>query len=158
MYRGLLTLIIISFFIFGSGCNALNAETGAVDDEWSPSPTGAALRSLLFPGWGQVYNRKPLKAVIYSGIEQAFIFGIHRQHELYRHYDAIDDDNSAEFYRNNRNRQAWYLAAAMIVSVMDAYVDAHMYRFDVSKKLTAARCRNGFLGTGIVLNISWRMP
>ena len=52
---------------------------------WRPSPTGAALRSLAFPGWGQVYVKQPLKAVIYAGIEQGFIYGIYRQHNLYKY-------------------------------------------------------------------------
>ncbi len=157
MYRWLLTSTVIFFFVFGGGCNCLAAQPESVSETWCPSPTGAALRSLVFPGWGQIYVRKPIKAVIYSGIEQAFIYGIYRHHKLFKHHSALGDDNTAEFYRNNRNRQAWYLAAAIIVSVMDAYVDAHLYQFDVSEKLGFTESRGGFLGSGVIVTFSWRV-
>jgi len=33
------------------------------------SPTGAMIRSLLFPGWGQLYNKKYFKAILVFGAE-----------------------------------------------------------------------------------------
>jgi hypothetical protein len=40
-----------------------------VDTTGLPSPRGALLRSLAVPGWGQIYNRQPLKApVIVAGL------------------------------------------------------------------------------------------
>lgn len=43
--------------------------SGAQDEPWLPSPRGALLRSLAVPGWGQIYNRQPLKApVIWAGL------------------------------------------------------------------------------------------
>ncbi len=183
------------------------------DDEpsWRPSPTGAALRSLAFPGWGQMYAGSPLKAVIYAGLEQGFIYGVYWQHKLfqhyyskyqnynskyqnyysiYEHYDSIGNDSLANHnerlanlnkgladynerlanpYKNDRNRMAWYLTAAIILSVMDAYVEAHLYDFDVSDELAGRGGRHdsvrsvncglsGLPGGGVVLNIFWRIP
>jgi len=124
--------------------------------DWKPSPAGAAIRSLLFPGWGQIYARQPLKAVIYGGIQQGFMYGVYHEHKLHQYYKSIGDASRADFYENNRNRMGWYLTAALILSVMDAYVDAHLYNFDVSKNLSSAPGRGGFLGSGVNLTFSWR--
>ena len=100
-----------------------------------PSPTGAALRSLVLPGWGQAYVGHPLKAVFYSGAAEGLIYGIYREHRLYRFYDRRGDSELAQAYQENRNRLGWYLTAAVILASMDAFVDAHLYRFDVSPDL-----------------------
>jgi len=97
-----------------------------------------------------------MKAVILGGIEQVFIYSVYRQHRLYRYHSGRNDDETSEFYRNERNRLTWYLAASIVLSVMDAYVDAHLYRFDVSEDLTATSGRRGLFGTGVVLNVFWR--
>ena len=141
----------------GLAGSVFGEETKAANTAWRPSPTGAALRSLAFPGWGQYYARRPLKAVIYSGIEQGLIYGIYRQHKVYKYYQSIDDDELADNIRNDRNRLGWYLTAAIILSVMDAYVDAHLYSFDVSDDLAQKKGNTGFLGSGIALTFSWRM-
>ncbi|MDP8237964.1 MAG: DUF5683 domain-containing protein [Candidatus Hatepunaea meridiana] len=135
---------------------ALNKEVENLN--WRPSPTGAALRSLVLPGWGQIYVKQPLKAVIYAGIQQGFMYGIYRQHNLYKYHSARDEDGIADFYHNDRNRMGWYLTAAILMSVMDAYVEAHLYKFDVSDKLTIMDEGNGFLDSGIQINFFWRLP
>ncbi|NQT34976.1 hypothetical protein HQ587_07295 [bacterium] len=139
------------------------------EPSWRPSPTGAALRSLAFPGWGQMYAGSPLKAVIYASLEQGFIYGIYRQDKLYRFYSARGEDSIADVYLNDRNRLGWYLTATLILSVMDAYVEAHLYGFDVSDDLAGSSERHdsvrsvncglsGLPGGGVVLNIFWRIP
>ncbi|MCF7811382.1 hypothetical protein K9N50_10395 [bacterium] len=156
MYRCINIKVFLFSVIFGIlGLNALRAAD-LKNPDWQPSPTGAAVRSLIFPGWGQVYARQPLKAVIYGGIEQGFMYGVYHEHKLYQYNKSIGDDGAADFYKNNRNRMAWYLAAALIVSTMDAYVDAHLYNFDVSSDLSHKSGRGGFLGSGVNLTISWR--
>lgn len=116
---------------------------------WKPSPTGAALRSLLLPGWGQAYDRRPLKAVIVGGIEEGFIYGVYRQHQLFRDARGLRDESSAKFYREQRNRLTWMLAGAIIFSVVDAYVDAHLYGFEVSEQLSDRGLRVGGVNVGL---------
>ena len=151
---------VIKVFLFSLiiGISGLSvAEAADINNtDWQPSPAGAAIRSLIFPGWGQIYARQPLKAVIYGGIEQGFMYGVYHEHKLYQYNKSIGDDGAADFYRNNRNRMGWYLTAALIVSVMDAYVEAHLYNFDVSSDLSHTSNRGGFLGSGINLTFSWR--
>lgn len=96
------------------------------------SPTGALLRSLAVPGWGQAYNKKYFKAVIVAG-GQGVLLGTAIV-EWKRASDAKKDasvpsDERLENYRlhtNNRNLFLWLYAAATVVSILDAYVDAHL--------------------------------
>ena len=217
----IVTLLLIH--LLPGRLNAVTDEDG--NASWRPSPAGAALRSLALPGWGQMYARNPLKAVIYAGLEQGFIYGVYRQHKLFQHYDltyqnynskyqnynskyqnyfsiyeyyeeigndslanyneglanlnkglanlnkgfADNNERIANSYKNDRNRMMWYLTAALILSMMDAYVEAHLYGFDVSDDLAGSNRRHdsvrsinyalsGFPGGGVVLDIFWRIP
>ncbi|HLG94515.1 MAG TPA: DUF5683 domain-containing protein, partial [candidate division Zixibacteria bacterium] len=117
------------------GSDTTSLETGTlVWDKKSNlrSPSGALLRSLAVPGWGQLYNKKPLKAVIVAG-GQGVLLGT-AVVEWKRATDAKNDTSlplatRLEDYRlhtNNRNMLLWLYAAATVVSMLDAYVDAHL--------------------------------
>lgn len=125
---------------------------------WMPNPTGAAVRSLILPGWGQAYVQQPFKAAIYGGLEFGFILSTYRQHRLFK--EALDDnrENDAEAYKENRNKISWYIAGVIIISMMDAYVDAHLFDFDVSPDLMLPNDSesNKALGSGARLTFSWR--
>ncbi|MGE5693533.1 MAG: DUF5683 domain-containing protein [Candidatus Zixiibacteriota bacterium] len=96
------------------------------------SPTGALLRSLAIPGWGQMYNKKYFKAIIVAG-GQGVLLGSAIA-EWKRASDAKNDTSLSSFQRledyrlhtNNRNMLLWLYAAATVVSILDAYVDAHL--------------------------------
>jgi hypothetical protein len=96
------------------------------------SPTGALLRSLAIPGWGQAYNKKYFKAIIVAG-GQGVLLGSAIA-EWKRASDAKNDTSLSSFQRledyrlhtNNRNMLLWLYAAATVVSILDAYVDAHL--------------------------------
>ncbi len=118
------------------------AQEESVEEPWTPTPVSAAFRSLFIPGWGQAYVKRPLKAVIYGGIEQTLIFSIYRKHRLYDYYDRRGESNIAGSQKEDRNRLSWYLALSIIVSMMDAYVDAHLYNFEVSDDYSATRISN----------------
>jgi len=118
---------------------------------WKPSPGGAALRSLAFPGWGQSYNRRPLKSVIVGAVEEGLIFGIVREHQLFRDARRFNDDSAASIYKDQRNRLVWMLAGWLIYSSVDAYVDAHLYDFDVSDQLSV----NAITSNGVTLQLGW---
>jgi len=155
-------LIILFFLGVSSGSIfALEAEEDTTDTySWRPSPTGAALRSIFLPGWGQAYNRNPVKALVYGGIEQGLIFAVYRQHLYFRYYREKGEDRRADAYRNDRNRLTWYLTASILLSMMDAFVDAHLYQFDVSDDLSDGRKKkqknSGLYIKGVKINFSWR--
>jgi len=127
------------------GCLALllALQAGAADStEVAPhrkakSPTGAMIRSMLVPGWGQVYNGKYLKALVYAGTQLSFLYGAHVQNNRYHHYRDIGYNVDADFYQSDRNRLLWWLFGITLVSMGDAFVDAHLSQFDVSDDLSA---------------------
>lgn len=101
------------------------------------SPSGAALRSLVIPGWGQYYNGKKIKAGLAfageAGLLGAALYWNSRAAEAKR---ANDDDNRLLF-EDWRNGCYWGLAALIVYSMLDAYVDAQLSDFDESPALDA---------------------
>ncbi len=96
------------------------------------NPTGALLRSLVFPGWGQFYNRKYSKAFLFFGGEAGLIAtAVHLNQQVV----ATRGDLQAS-YRNNRNTANWFLLATIVFSMLDAYVDASLADFDESPELS----------------------
>ncbi len=156
----IIIFVLVAMFLFGGTVLAQKRQIELFGSDkatiWSPSPAGAAFRSLLLPGWGQAYVKHPLKAVIYGGIEQALIYNVYRSNNQYHYFKGQEGfEISADNWREDRNRLSWYLAGAIILSMMDAYVDAHLYHFNVSDDLSS---QQGFMGSGIIVNIGWRMP
>jgi len=100
------------------------------------NPSGAMLRSLVFPGWGQFYNEKYLKSLIVFGIEAGFAASISYQNDQVKRFAKKDDIEAEKFYRNNRNRLIWWLAGIVLVSMGDAYVDAHLFHYDISPDIS----------------------
>ncbi|NOZ62271.1 MAG: hypothetical protein GXO74_11365 [Calditrichaeota bacterium] len=97
------------------------------------SPTGAFVRSLIFPGLGQWYNGKKLKAVvIFFGQTGLAANAIYLNQQLVKSHT----DNEREFYINNRNLSVWWLIGVTLFSMADAYVDAQMSDFDESLDLS----------------------
>lgn len=100
------------------------------------SSTGAVLRSMVVPGWGQLYTESYIKAVVFAGIEGSLIIGISHQHDQMKAFQKAGDFSAERFYRNSRNRLVWWLAGTILLSMGDAYVDAQLYGLDVSPNLT----------------------
>lgn len=99
--------------------------------------------SFVFPGGGQIYNGRYLKAGIYAALEGVLIYGAVKQNQ--RMNDAKDDlehfrdigdlerINEYEYYvdtyTNERNNFIWMSAAAVLLSAGDAFVDSHFKSF-----------------------------
>ena len=115
----------------------LKIDSLAVIRKKSHSPSGAMWRSLAFPGWGQLYNGKYLKAAIIAGGEFSLIYGIWIQEQRRKDAKKAGDDYAANFYRDDRQRLTWWLTGLILYSMADAYVDAHLLDFDIDKDLSA---------------------
>ncbi|MDR1345557.1 MAG: DUF5683 domain-containing protein [Bacteroidales bacterium] len=124
------------------------------------SPTTAALLSLI-PGGGQIYNKKWWKVpIIYAGLGASGYFMYHYG-KLTRHYQleyryrvsadtalralcdsklASHDDQNILSAKNNFQRNLEIAIAATVIiyvlNFIDALVDAHLFDFDVSDKLS----------------------
>jgi len=115
------------------------------------SPLLATLLSAVIPGSGQIYNESYWKAPIIMGLVGYFGYEYFRQNNLYKDYRDMyiesqteinpeGDPNlkaQREFYRNQRDEFVWYFMIVYVINLVDAYVDAHLFDFDVrDEKLT----------------------
>ncbi len=106
-----------------------------------PSPGGAALRSMVLPGWGQAYDGKWIKAGLFLGAYAglwAWSISIHqdRMDAIGKLHAAADDAGRAHWQaevdrlENDRNGKYWLAGLVLLLSMADAYVDAQLFHFD----------------------------
>jgi len=119
------------------------------------SPTGAMWRSLAFPGWGQWYNGKKLKAALAFGAETGVVGAAVYFDGRLRKASTFEDQ---EYWRDRRNLMYWWLGAAILLSMADAYVDAQLSDFDEGPELSAALPRGDRQGVGSTLRLKIRLP
>jgi hypothetical protein len=115
------------------------------------SPTTAVLLSAVLPGAGQFYNESYWKIPIVMGFVGYFGYEYFRNNNLYKDNRELyvnsqtpenpDGDQNyktlREFYRDQRDDFVWYFLIVYVINMVDAYVDAHLFDFDVSEeKLT----------------------
>lgn len=106
------------------------------------SPTGALVRSGVLPGWGQLYNQKPLKALAY-GVLQGGLLGwtlyendrAGYAREMFLLTGDPSWESACEEHRNRRRSLIWYTVGAWVLSMMDAYVDASLFGFEVENRV-----------------------
>ncbi|MDE3059000.1 MAG: hypothetical protein KGJ59_13700 [Bacteroidota bacterium] len=116
------------------------------------STTIAWVSSAILPGAGQIYNGSYWKAPLIWGLEYYFFSVYVNQNNLYKQnrklYEAYLDSSAAgksytfdyigtykgyrDFYKNQRDTFGWYIAITYLVNVLDAYVDASLYNFEVA--------------------------
>jgi hypothetical protein len=106
-----------------------------------PSPRTAALSSLVLPGAGQAANRAWLKSAAFLGAYGGFLGWAaalnqdKQDAEGKLHAAASDSDRlawAAEVDRldDARNAKYWLMGLTALLSMADAYVDAHLRGFD----------------------------
>jgi hypothetical protein len=119
------------------------------------APSKAAFYSAVFPGMGQIYNKKYWKVpLVYGALGTTIYFYINnnKKYHLYRdaykrRLEGFTDDNysyldnsrliaAQKFYQNNRDLSALLTGLFYILNVLDANVDAHLMQFNVNDKLT----------------------
>jgi hypothetical protein len=118
--------------VAGDVTNAVNLEKHLIQ-----TPTIALFKSMLVPGLGQIGNRRFIKAGIFIGLETWFaVKAIHysqQAHGFRSQYAAATDVDvklaTYALYRNrrdSRNKFIWFFGLTTLVSMFDAYVDAHL--------------------------------
>jgi len=106
------------------------------------SPSRALLYAMVLPGLGQAYNGKYWKIPIVwgaLGVSGYAIFYNTQQYELaVRDYlvSESDDDRIVRGWR--RNMELSYIVTALIygLQILDAYVDANLYSWEVNDNLS----------------------
>lgn len=145
-------------------------------DDFKPNPTKAVIYSAIFPGLGQIYNRKYWKLPIIYGGFLGLTYAISWNGRYYNDYsdaykaimsdDPRSPENSAiwlafltdknplnyddarieqlrsafkrskDTYRRNRDLSIIGTVALYALCMIDAYVDAQLFDFDISPDLS----------------------
>ncbi len=141
----------------------LTADTLHLPPAPAKSTGLAMLFSAVLPGAGQVYNESYWKAPLILGLGVYFaaeFIRYNRYADDYRQlYLAYPDDPRAaayrrirEDYKNLRDADAWYFVILYVLNIVDAYVDASLYGFDVSPTLSL---RGPLSTVGLSLHVVW---
>ena len=142
---------------------------------FNPSPQKAVWMAVLFPGGGQIYNRKYWKLPIIYGGFLGLVYGYNWNQRYFKTYqnayrDLMNGSANASYlqflpgkteelrkqyaknhysylqttfqrkrntYRNWRDYCVVGMLGVYLVGIVDAYVDAALYHFDVSPELDA---------------------
>jgi len=114
------------------------------------SPTLAMLMSMVVPGSGQIYVHRYITIPIIWGFGYYFVKAWSDQNKQYTRYrdlfaasvqaDSLHNGDAnlqsyRDFYRDDRDKFAFYIAITYILNIVDAYVGASLYSFDVSDNL-----------------------
>jgi hypothetical protein len=126
-------------------------DTVLEDRGISKSPWLAVGMSAVLPGAGQIYTENYWKVPVIWGLGGYWMYEWGKQNKLYKdfrdRYSAsivlsppYGNDKlrvNRDFYRDQRDSFAWYMGFLYFLNLVDAYVGAHLYDFDVSPDLTA---------------------
>jgi len=121
----------------------VQGDTVLVEPDFSHSPSRAIMYALVLPGLGQGYNRKyykiPIVWVAIGGAGYAINYNT-KQYKIYSKEYADNPDDVNERYLRfwRRNMELSYIAmiAVYALQIVDAYVDAQLYNWDVSENLS----------------------
>jgi hypothetical protein len=111
--------------------------------ERQKSPTVAMVSSMVLPGLGQLYNGRRIKTAIAAG---TFTYYLGKawleQKKSQEHLKARDElprttpeenalwnyeDELYQFYKESAKDYLWWSGAVWLITVLDAFVDAHLY-------------------------------
>lgn len=135
---------------------------------WVPNSSRAVWLAAVFPGAGQIYNRKYWKLPIIYGGFVGCAYALSWNNQMYSDYsqaylDIMDNNPNTnsfmdflpdgydisgrldfyknsfkkkkDFYRRYRDLSIFCFIGVYLISIIDAYVDAELSDFDISKDL-----------------------
>lgn len=111
------------------------------------SPWGAVLRSAVIPGWGQIYNHSYYKAPIVWGVSAWLVYNWIQNNNQYKNYQRqyinlqqvypptqiTEYKRVRDEYRDQRDLFSIYMGITYVLTLVDAYVDAHLFDFSVDE-------------------------
>ena len=119
------------------------------------APAKAAFYSAIFPGMGQLYNKRYWKMpLVYGAIGTSVYFYVWNDkryqefRDVYKRrlagysddkYPFLSNDrviSAQKFYQKNRDLSLLITAAFYVLNIIDANVDAHLMQFNVDDNLT----------------------
>jgi hypothetical protein len=125
------------------------AAPAAADEEAEPglrpSATNRAVRSMVFPAWGQVTNGRPVKAAVLFSVQTWIWTRVIKEsraaHESEQRVFRLQEEGataleiaraeaSAEEHSARRRDLLFWALFGGIYGALDAYIDAHLGDFD----------------------------
>lgn len=144
-------------------------DTTNQSESTSKSPLGAVLRSLIIPGWGQLYVQQYWKAPIFFAGAIVMYYYVFKHNKDYldysRQYDKLKELNPnsiVELYylklrkensRDNRDISIFFLCGIYALAMLDSYVDAHLFNFNVNENISLGITNRN---AGIFLSLQFR--
>ncbi len=124
-------------------------DTSTYTFKMTRTPMKAVLYSAILPGLGQFYNKSYWKIPIIAVAGGYFVYEIVKNNNSYLDYrNSYANSQTAgnpggderlkllrDFYRDQRDQFYLYAAMVYVINIFDAYVDAHLFDFDVSDKI-----------------------
>lgn len=120
-----------------------------INFQMKKSPWKSVLYSAVLPGLGQFYNESYWKVPVILSIGGYLGYVVVKNHNKFLDYrdqyaasqtpENPEGDlrlrSYREFYRDQRDQFLLYFAFYYLITLVDAYVDAHLYDFDVSENI-----------------------
>jgi len=145
-----LTIVILLFIIPEISAQNKHPKDSVTNEKdtvfvMQKSPWGAVLRSAVLPGWGQFYNESYWKIPVIWGGTAALVLGWIDRNKLTVQYRDLYSESIRngtpdesykrlrEFYKDQRDLFAVLTGLAYFLNLVDAYVDAHLFDFDISE-------------------------
>lgn len=143
--------IVIVLLLSGTIIQSQQSTKDSVNDSvfvMQKSPWGAVVRSAIIPGFGQFYNESYWKIPVIWGVGALFFSGWVYNNNLYKDNKNLFIEKGEEiyklrrdFYRDQRDNFTIYLVLLYILNLVDAYVDAHLYDFNVEEDFISGSSR-----------------
>lgn len=137
--------------LYRTSIDTVFADTGQTVSRPAKSTLTAILLSAALPGAGQVYTERYWKVPIILGFSAYFVSQWIRQDDLYvkareKYQLSVDQKENngqgspqflyeRDFYRDQRDRFAFYVGLTYLLNILDAYVGASLYNFEVTDNL-----------------------
>jgi hypothetical protein len=106
------------------------------------SPWTAVLLSAVIPGAGQIYNESYWKAPVIWGISGWLIYNWIDLNKSYKYYGDLYEQTGNDYYkelrgnyRDERDLFTIYMILTYILNLVDAYVDAQLFDFNVDESI-----------------------
>jgi len=152
----LVSMLLLSCRLHAQEIEKLPVDTINVPDDHPPNK--AMMMSAILPGAGQIYNERYWKLpILYGGLTACgyFIHFNNKRYQTFRHAYILRADGDSttvdefttlytednlldlkNYYRRNRDLTIIITVAVYVLNVLDAYVDAHLFYFNVNDNLS----------------------
>ncbi|MCL5029753.1 MAG: DUF5683 domain-containing protein [Bacteroidetes bacterium] len=109
------------------------------------SPWTAVALSAAIPGLGQIYTQSYWKVPVIWGVFGWLVYQWVQNNNLYKDYQNLYDQSSSnsnaqifylgqkKIYQDQRDLFSIYIGLTYLLNIVDAYVDAQLFDFSVSK-------------------------